>query len=69
MRLYLPPNPATYNPATERDRTDALVRALIPVVSQDEAVPYIHLRAPEDGSIWRVETDQHGVLRTVKVSG
>jgi hypothetical protein len=68
MRLYLPSIGFTYDAHAARVQQDALVRAMIPAVSQDEAVPYVHLQAP-DGGVWRVAIGDTGTITTTKVQG
>ena len=68
MRLYLPSIGYVYDAHTARTQQDELVRAMIPVVSTEEAVPYVHLQAP-DASVWKVTISDLGVLTTVKVQG
>jgi hypothetical protein len=47
---------------------EALTRAMVPVVTTDEAVPFVHLRAP-DGGVWRIEVNDAGALVATKVQG
>ena len=68
MRLNLPNIPAVFDAHGARSQQDELIRAMIPVVAQDEAVPFVHLRAA-DGGVWRVEVSGTGTLTTVKVQG
>ena len=68
MRINLPPVIPRYDPHAENARQEALVRALVPVVTTDEAVPYVHLQAP-DGGVWQVTVTDAGVLTAVKVQG
>lgn len=68
MRLNIPQPLPGYDAHNERDFRDALVRETIPVVTTDEAVPQIYLRAP-DGGAWKVTVSDTGVLTTEKVRG
>lgn len=68
MRLYLPSIGYVYDAHAARTQQDELVRAMIPVVSTEEAVPYVHLQAP-DGAVWKVSIDNLGAVTTVKVQG
>jgi hypothetical protein len=68
VRLYLPSIGFQYDAHAARVQQDALVRAMIPAVSQDEAVPFILLQAP-DGGVWRVTISDTGTLTTAKVLG
>jgi hypothetical protein len=68
MRLNLPSIASFFDARSARTQQDELIRAMIPVVSQDEAVPYMHLLAP-DGGVWKVTVGNTGTLTTVKVQG
>ena len=68
MRVHLPPPMPEYNAQQMYAAQEALVRALVPAMTTDEAVSYIHLMAP-GGGVWRVTVSDLGVLTTVKVQG
>lgn len=68
MRLFLPPAAMPYSSHAEQAMRETLARAMVPVVSQEEAAPYLHLLAP-DGGVWRVSVDNAGTLVTTKVQG
>jgi hypothetical protein len=68
MRVYLPQPHPVYDTQQMYAAQEALIRALVPAVSQDEAIPYLHLLAP-NGGVWRVTVTDAGLLATVKVQG
>lgn len=47
---------------------DAIRRAFIPALSQDEAAPRVLLRAP-NGTVYEVTVDNSGVLQTAVNDG
>jgi hypothetical protein len=63
MRVIMP-SPGTGLPQI----LDAIRRALIPAISQDEAAPRVLLQSP-DGTVYSVTVDNAGSLKTVKVDG
>lgn len=62
------PAPSTYSPSAFNQFTSALKKALLPVVSKDEAVTRILLRAP-DGTTYEVTVDNSGNLVTAVNDG
>lgn len=63
MRAVLPPPNAGMGAIL-----DALRRALIPVISQDQAAPRLLLSSP-DGKTWEVTVDNSGVLSATAFTG
>lgn len=68
MRLLLPVAAFPYSSSSEQDMREVLTRAMVPVVSTEEAVPHLYLQAP-DGGVWKVTVSDTGTLTTVKVQG
>lgn len=68
MRIYLPPPMPAYNEQQMFAHQEALIRALVPVVTSEEAVPQLYLQAV-DGGVWRVTVTNSGGLTTTKVQG
>lgn len=63
MRIVLPPPSSPMGVIL-----DTIRRALIPVISQDEAAPRLLLRAP-DGRTYEVTVDNSGTLQTAVNDG
>lgn len=68
MNIVLPPPPPTYTSAAFAQVFEAIRRTLLPVVSKDEAVGRIMLKAP-NGKIYEVTVDNSGVLHTALNDG
>jgi hypothetical protein len=47
---------------------DTIRRALIPVISQDEAAPRVLLQSP-NGTVYQLTVDNSGVLSTTQFTG
>jgi len=63
MRIILPPPSAGMSVIL-----DTIRRALIPAISQDEAVSRLMLRSP-NGTVYEVTVDDAGVLNTAVNDG
>ena len=59
----MPPAPSQYSAMAFNQLLDRVKRALLPVVSKDEAVSRLLLQAP-DGTIYAVTVDNTGTLTT-----
>jgi hypothetical protein len=68
MIIVMPPPPEGYSASAWRNILDFIKRSMIPVVSQNEAVSRILLRAP-DGTIYAVTVDNSGTLTTAIEDG
>lgn len=67
-RILLPTPPEQYSSAAFSQVFDSLRRALIPLVSRDEATNRIMLKAP-NGTIYEVTVDNTGTLHTTVNDG
>lgn len=63
MIFSMPPAPSQYSAMALNQLLDRIKRALLPVVSKDEAVSRLLLQAP-DGTIYAVTVDNTGTLTT-----
>lgn len=63
MIFLMPPAPSQYSATAFNQLLDRIKRALIPVVSKDEAAPRILLQAP-NGTVYAVTVDNTGTLVT-----
>lgn len=68
MNVNFPIPPANPNGAFMQLALDAVRRAFLSVVSKDEAVGRIMLRAP-NGKVWEVTVDNSGNLQTAVNDG
>jgi hypothetical protein len=64
----MPPAPPQYSSATWNQILDNIRKAFIPLVSKDEAVARLLLRAP-NGTIYEVTVDNSGTLQTAVNDG
>lgn len=67
MIINIPPPPPGYNAFSFSQAFDAIRRAFIPVVSQDEATPRILLRAT-DGRVYEVTVDNTGATPVLNIA-
>lgn len=68
QRLVLPVPPQSYNSNTFAQAFDAIRRAVIPLISKDEAAPRLLLRSP-NGTVYEVTVSDAGVISTAVNSG
>ena len=68
MIIVMPPPPEGYSVSSWRNILDFIKRSMIPVVSQNEAVSRILLRAP-NGTTYSVTVDNSGTLTTAIEDG
>jgi hypothetical protein len=68
MRLDLPDPGAGPHAGALRQAFEALRRSFLPLLSTQEAAPFLLLRSP-DGGIWRVAVGDDGGLSAEKVQG
>jgi hypothetical protein len=68
MNIILPPPPPQYNPYLFTQAFDAIKRAMLPVVSKDEAAPRVLLQSP-DGTVWEITVSNAGVVTAAVNSG
>mgnify|MGYP000644463630 CR=1 FL=1 len=68
MIFSMPPAPPQYSSATWNQILDNIRKAFIPLVSKDEAVARLLLRAP-NGTIYEVTVDNSGTLQTAVNDG
>lgn len=68
MNIILPTPPGNYNPNTFAQAFDAIRRAVMPLISKDEAAPRLLLRSPA-GKVYEVRVDDSGNLSTTLNSG
>ena len=61
MNILLPTPPGNYNPTFITQAFDAIKRALLPGVSQDEAAPRILLQSP-DGTVYQITVENGGTI-------
>lgn len=68
MNIILPTPPGSYNPNSFAQAFDAIRRAILPLISKDEAAPRLLLRSPS-GKVYEVRVDDTGTLTTTLNSG
>lgn len=68
MIFFAPSPPPNYSQNAIVQLIDTIRRALLPVVTTDEAVQRIMLRSP-DGKSWQVTIDNSGNLQTAVNDG
>lgn len=68
MNIILPTPPNSYNPNAFAQAFDAIRRAVLPLVSKDEAVSRLLLLSPA-GKVYEVRVDDSGNLSTTLNSG
>ena len=66
MRVFIPDPPLTYDKGVFNTILDTVKRALIPVISADEATAGVLLQSP-DGSVYKLTVDNAGNLVTTAV--
>lgn len=68
MIISMPPAPKEYDRTAWNNVLDFIKRSMIPVVSRNEAVDRLLLRAP-DGTTYAVTVDNAGALSTAVEDG
>lgn len=68
MNIILPTPPSSYNPNTFAQAFDAIRRAVMPLISKDEAVSRVLLRS-DGGKVYELRVDDSGNLTTTLNSG
>jgi len=68
MNINIPPPPPGYNPFSITQAFEAIRKAFIPVVSQDEASPRILLQSP-NGTVYQITVTDAGVVQTAINTG
>jgi hypothetical protein len=66
MNVTIPPPPPTYNSFSLTQAFEAIRRAFISSVSQDEAAPRILLRA-EDGRVYDITVNNTGATPVISI--
>ena len=66
MKLFIPSPPQNYDQAAVNNMMDTIKRALIPVVSAEEAADGILLQSP-NGSVYKLSVSNTGTLVTTAV--
>lgn len=61
QKINLPAAPPQYNPYTFTQAFDAIRRALLPLISKDEAAPRILLQS-QNGTIYELKVNNDGTL-------
>lgn len=61
QKINLPAPPPQYNPYTFTQAFDAIRRALLPLISKDEAAPRILLQS-QNGTIYELKVNNDGTL-------